>query len=115
MTENSVCFQYCITNDPYIQYGCLVANKEIIEKKEWQSYFQKCLEHFFTKKSQLLKENEYMDVELYDTHVILYPHRVAFSVHSDSPVSGDYNLYIDVPNNYYIFNGHKSNISEEPI
>lgn len=112
--ENSVCFQYCIGNESYIQYGCIVAAKEIIEKQEWQPYIQRCLEHFFITKSGLLKENEYMDVELYDTHVILYPHRVALSVHSGSPVCGDYNLYIDVPNHYYAFNGHKSIMLNDP-
>lgn len=105
--ENSVCFQYCIEKEPYIQYGCLVADKQIIEKNKWQSYIQKCLEHFFTK-NKLLQENKYMDIELYDANVILYPHRVAYSVHSTTPVCGDYNLYVDVPNNYYVFNGHKS-------
>lgn len=99
--ESTVCFQYCLGEEPYIQYGCIIT----IDTNEWQPYVQKCLEHYFNKE-KLLKENHFMDIELYDKNVIIYPHRISMS--GDSFIYGDYNLYIDIPNNYYVFNGSKS-------
>jgi len=108
MDEKSLCFQYSIGSEPYIQYGCIITNKDTIEMNEWQSYIQKSLQHFFNEK-HLLKPNEYMDIELYDTNVIVYPYRID-CISSVNSLGGDYNLYIDVPNHYYVFNGHKYNM-----
>lgn len=105
MTEHSLCFQYSIGSDPYIQYGCIITNEEIINNNQWQPHVQKSLQHFFIEKN-LLKKNEYMDIVLYDTNVIIYPYRVECISYTNS-FGGDYNLYIDIPNNCYVFNGHK--------
>jgi len=99
--ESTLCFQYCVGEDPYVQYGCIVANKDTIKKNEWQSYISLCLEHFFNTKG-LLQSNQYIDIELYDNDVLMYPYRL--SGHND------YNLYIDVIHKQYVFNGNTMTI-----
>lgn len=110
-SESSICFQYCVGEEPYIQYGCLVAEKSVIDGNEWQTHIQKCLQHFFHK-TNLLAKNKHIDIELYDNNVIVYDYRVYLSpcdVNSEK-FNGDYNLYIDVPNRYYMFNGTKYSV-----
>lgn len=109
--ESSICFQYSIGDEPYIQYGCLVAEKTLIDNNMWQHHLQKCLQHFFYQRG-LIPNHKNIDIELYHNNTIVYEHRVYLAtcdVNSEK-FNGDYNLYIDVPNNYYVFNGHRCSV-----
>lgn len=98
--QKSICFQYSIEKDPYIQYGCIVLNKE--NEGHWQNYVQKSLQQYY-RENDMLKTDEYMDIILYDSNVLVYDYKVELFSCSDNYF--DYNLYIDTLNNRFVYNG----------
>lgn len=102
----SICFQYSIGKDPYMQYGCIVFN----EIDDWQKYIQISLQQYY-RENGLLRKDEYMDIILYDSNIIVYDYKIEpFSSQNNY---FDYNLYIDILNNSFIYNGTTRTLTNE--
>jgi len=95
----SICYQYSIGNDTYIQYGCIILNETT---HDWQKYVQRSLQQYYIE-NKMLKENEYVDILLYDSNVLIYDYKI--ELFSASNNYFDYNLYIDTLANTFTYNG----------
>ena len=95
----SICFQFSIGNDTYMQYGCVVMNPD---QGEWQKYVQISLQQYYIE-NKLLKNDEYVDIILYDANILVYDYKV--EPYSSSNDRFDYNLYIDTLGDIFTYNG----------
>lgn len=106
MTQ-SICFQYSIGKDPYMQYGCIVLNEK---DSNWEKYVQRSLQQYY-RENNMLKKDEYMDIILYDSHGLVYDYKV--EPFSSSNNYFDYNLYIDTSTNTFIYHGTTRTLTNE--